>query len=165
MTNPADGGSVDDDALENAFRRLGLDGDELELWLDSAAGEGLPQVARYRFLSALWPKMIDTWWDDTDQKRIGRRLLDAGADPAELILFARTVAFDTVFAMLYHLGGDGLDDGADLPSWALVATQPGEPPRGDVLAGLYEDLLSLDPSGEEGADIVLAHPVPRTNGN
>ncbi|MFF5234383.1 hypothetical protein [Dactylosporangium sp. NPDC000521] len=62
--------------------------------------------------------------------------------------------------MLYYLEDDGRDDCDDLPAWALVQTRAGEPPSGQVLAGLFEDLLSLDPSGNEGADIVPLLPGP-----
>ncbi|WP_432838245.1 hypothetical protein [Dactylosporangium sp. CA-092794] len=159
MGDTAGGGSVDRAALRGAFRRLGLD-DELELWVAAEAEEGMPQLARYRFLSALWPKMIDTWRSDTDRNRIARSLLADGANREELIQFARSVAYDTVFSMLYYLEDDGRDDCADLPTWALVQTRAGEPPSGQVLGALFEDLLSLDPSGNEGADIVPLLPGP-----
>ncbi|GAA1779860.1 hypothetical protein [Luedemannella helvata] len=104
--------------------------------------------------------MIDTWRRDTERNRIARSLLADGAGREELIQFARAVAYDTVFSMLYYLEDDGRDDCNDLPAWALVQTAADGQPTGRVLGGLFEDLLSLDPSGNEGADIVPQLPGP-----
>jgi hypothetical protein len=151
---------MDRAALRDAFRRLGLDEGEVELWAAAEAEEGTPQLARYRFLSGLWPKMIDSWRHHTERNRIARRLLADGANRDELIQFARAVAYDTVFSMLYYLEDDGRDDCDDLPTWALVQTRADEQPTGQVLGALFEDLLGLDPSGNEGADIVPRLPGP-----
>ena len=58
------------------------------------------------------------------------RLLEAGASRRDLRLICRAIAYETVFATLYSLSDPGL-------------------PENDV--GLYEDLLTSDPSGMEGA--------------
>jgi len=78
MDDTAGRGSMDRVALRAAFRRLGLIEGEVELWVEAEAEEGTPQLARYRFLSALWPKMIDSWRHHTGRNRIARRLLAEG---------------------------------------------------------------------------------------
>ncbi|WP_344089046.1 hypothetical protein [Luedemannella helvata] len=53
MNDTAGEDSVDIVALRDGFRRLGLADGQMELWVASEAEEGIPQLARYRFLSAL----------------------------------------------------------------------------------------------------------------
>lgn len=65
-----------------------------------------------------------------------------------------------MFSMLYYLGDDGRDDCDDLPAWALVQIRTDGQPTGQVLGALFEDLLGLDPSGNDGADIVPLLPGP-----
>lgn len=49
--------------------------------------------------------------------------------------------------MLYHLEDADGDD--DLPAWELVEAGP----PGRTVNGLFEDLMTLDPSGAEAADL------------
>jgi len=107
--------------------------------------------------------MIDSWRHHTERNRVARRLLADGADREDLIQFARAVAYDTVFSMLYYLEDDGRDDCDNLPTWALVQAGADQTPSGRVLGALFEDLLGLDPSGNEGADIVPRLPGPWVN--
>src|SRR5436190_6331952 len=72
-------------------------------WVRSEIDEGLPQAARYRFLRALWPEMIDSWRYGIDRLDVARPLLHQGVDRDDLVLVARAVAYETVFAMLYYL--------------------------------------------------------------
>jgi hypothetical protein len=64
--------------------------------------------------------------------------------------------------MLYYLDDDGRDDCDDLPAWALGQTRADGQPTGQVLPALFEDLLGLDPSGNDRADIVPLLPGPWT---
>ena len=146
-------------ALGEAFRRIGLD-DDVDSWVASELGEDIPQLTRYRFLSGLWPKMIDSWRQRIAAEPAAQRLLAAGASRDDLAQLARAVAYDTVFALLYYLEDDGRDDCDDLPFWSLVETTGNLEPTGRRVAGLFEDLLILDPSGNEGIDLVEPLPGP-----
>jgi hypothetical protein len=123
-------------------------------WVRSEIAEGIPQVARYRFLSRLWPELIDGWQTGISHVPAAQRAVEAGASREDLVGLARVVAYETVFAMLVHLdvgGSDGSVEG--LPSWNLVEADPGGSSTGRGIGGLYEDLLGFDPSGREGQDL------------
>lgn len=59
------------------------------------------------------------------------RLLAAGAAPRDLALVLRATAYDAVFGTLYALSDDGGDSG-------------------NAVRGLYEELLTAEPSGTCG---------------
>ncbi|WP_238008728.1 hypothetical protein KZZ52_03095 [Dactylosporangium sp. AC04546] len=122
-------------------------------WVRSEVTENIPQAARYRFLHTLWPRMIDAWQTGIDNIPAAQRALQAGADHDDLARLARVVAYETVFGLLYHLDDDDPDELANaLPGWRLVETDSDGTPTGRTVEGLYESLLSLDPSGRDGSD-------------
>ena len=136
--------------LLDAFKQLGCD--DADRWARSEIEDDIPQLARYRFVSTLWPQMIDSWHDGMPHIPAAQRALDAGVSEDDLTLLARAVAYETVFLMLHHLGAE--HDAADeLPSWALAELTPAGAATGRHLAALHEDLLALDPSGREGDDL------------
>jgi len=103
---------------------------------------------RDEFLRIVWEQIIDapksdSWIDNFIAEATNRpdrsfadagvalqRLLDGGADRADLSKVARAIAYETVFSLMYMLDDPGVDDG-------------------DVFM-LHESLLSADPSGMEG---------------
>ena len=91
-------------------------------WAGSEITENFPQVARFRFLHQLWPQFIDTWREGVNTVPAAQRAIDAGADPDDLARFARSVAYETVFGLLYHLDDDGLKRtlDEDVPYWVLA---------------------------------------------
>jgi hypothetical protein len=140
---------------EELRRRLSLTGcADPEGWVQSEVGENIPQAARYRFLHRLWPRMIDSWGDGIDNLPAAQRALRAGADRDDLVRLARAVAYETVFDLLVYLDHDQPDDAARaLPSWWLSELDPAGNPTGRLVQALYEDLLTLDPSGRDGQDL------------
>lgn len=136
--------------LLGALAQLGCD--DPVGWARSEIEEDIPQLARYRFLRTLWPQLIDSWCTRITNLPAARRAFEAGASHDDLTRLSRAVAYETVFGMLYHLADD--DQSADeLPSWALTEISPAGNATGRLLDGLYEDLLTLDPSGHEGQDL------------
>lgn len=134
-------------------------------WVRSEIDEEIPQAARYRFLRTLWPDMIDSW-RNIETCDAARPLLEQGVDRDQLVRVAREVAYETVFAMLYHLGDDKTDDDdpvSRLPMWRLVEVDAAGRDTGRPVDALYEDLLGMDPSGTDGADIVRYLPGPWHN--
>ncbi len=84
----------------------------------------------------------------------GRRLLDAGANRDDLVLPARAVAYEAVFSAVDELdcGGDVNVSGVDV-GWVVMESGEDGASAGRPLAGLHEDLLTMDPSGRDGADL------------
>lgn len=153
------------ETLTAAFAALGAP--DPAGWARSEAQEDIPQLARFCFLRSVWPKLIDTWtrdvgWverlSDSDTEPFAdasvglSRMRDAGVEPIDVGRVARWVAYETVFGLLYHLGCGIDDDAGDAaPGWQLMETAGFDGAlTGRSIAGLYEDLLGLDPSGLEG---------------
>jgi hypothetical protein len=140
--------------------------------------EDIAQLARFRFLRGLWPQLIDgprdtidTWIANVRRSRSrdpkGRApfadgqaamatLLDLGATPEQLGAFARMVAADAVFGVLFRLDDPHDDDisaelASRLPHWQLMEVSGARcVPTGRDLGGLYDDLVSMDPSDRKG---------------
>jgi hypothetical protein len=83
-----------------------------------------------------------------------RRLLEAGADRDDLVLLARAMAYEAIFATVNEL-----DCGADVnvagfdAGWVVVESGEDGSPTGRFLSGLHEDLLTMDLSGQDGAHL------------
>ncbi|MFC8722634.1 hypothetical protein [Kitasatospora sp. NPDC057198] len=110
--------------------------------------------ARYALLRALWRDAIDGWSAPgaLEQLPAARRLLAAGADREDLARLARAVAYEAVFMATETLD-HGQDAAAPGAGWTLLETGGDGEPTGRPLDGLHEDLLALDPSGHDGADL------------
>ncbi|MEW1698246.1 hypothetical protein [Streptomyces sp. NPDC091278] len=125
-------------------------------WARSQVEENQPQLARFVLLRSLWRGAIDGWADPgaLEQVTAARRLLDAGADRNDLVLLARAVAYEAVFAAVDELdcGGDVDVSGVDV-GWVVVESCDDDSSTSRPLAGLHEDLLTIDPSGRNGADL------------
>lgn len=132
--------------------------------------EGIPQVARAMFLSSLWPKQIDHFTTDlswikqaiedyhrdpngafADAGEALERMVTAAATPDDLGRVARFVAYVTIFQLLYHLDFGSHQEIDDGPGWQLMEVDPGTGLTGREIGGLYEDLLTMDPSGRDGS--------------
>jgi hypothetical protein len=76
-------------------------------------------------------------------------LSQQGVDREDLVRVARAVAYNPVFSMLYYLGDVGAcgDAVGRLLRWRLVDTDEDGPITGRTVDGLFESLLSMDPSG------------------
>ncbi|MGA5069055.1 hypothetical protein ACPB9E_35685 [Streptomyces exfoliatus] len=142
------------ESLRTQFEALGAP--DAPDWARSEIDENQPQLARFVLLRSLWRGAIDGWADPgaLEQVAAARRLLDAGADRDDVELMARTVAYEAVFATV-----DELDAGADVNvsgvdvGWVVMESGEDGSPTGRRLSGLHEDLLTMDPSGRDGADL------------
>ncbi|WP_260606475.1 hypothetical protein [Streptomyces sp. WAC08241] len=142
------------ESLRARFEALGAaDGGD---WAKSEICEDLPHLARFVLLRSLWHGPIGSWADPgaLDQLPAAQRLLAAGADKEDLVRLVRAVAYEAVFATL-----DELDSGSDVNvsgidvGWLVMESGEDGTPTGRALSGLHEDLLAMDPSGREGADL------------
>ncbi|MGW2464680.1 hypothetical protein ACWC2M_37745 [Streptomyces sp. NPDC001761] len=125
-------------------------------WIKSEVMEDLPQLARFVLLRSLWHGAIDGWMEpgSLDQLPAAHRLLAAGADRDDLVRLVRAVACEAVFATLDELdaGGDVNVSGVET-GWVVMESGEDGSSTGRALSGLHEDLLTLDPSGRDGADL------------
>ncbi|MEU7696945.1 hypothetical protein [Streptomyces sp. NPDC039028] len=142
------------ESLRTQFRALGAA--DPSVWARSEIEENQPHLARFILLRSLWRGAIESWADPgaLEQVPAARRLLDAGADRADLALLARAVAYEAVFAVVDELdcGGDVSVSGVDV-GWTVMETGEDGSSTGRPLMGLHEDLLGTDPSGRDGADL------------
>ncbi|MER7753906.1 hypothetical protein [Kitasatospora sp. NPDC097643] len=122
----------------------------------SEIDEDRPELARFTLLRTLWHGAVDGWAAQgaLDQVPAARRLLAAGADRGDLVLLARAVAYEAVFATVDELdeGGNVNAGGVD-GGWLVLESGADGSPTGRRLSGLHEDLLTTDPSGRDGADL------------
>jgi len=112
--------------------------------------------ARALLLASVWRDGVDPWRDIDTMRRLpaARRLLDAGADPADVSVALRAAALDAAFAVLARLD-DGrapvAQDGD--PGWRLVRTRPDGAPTPEPIDHLHSELLAHDPTGAAGVDL------------
>jgi hypothetical protein len=142
-------------ALRDRFAAAGAD--EPHLWARSEISEGIPQMARFLLLRSLWSEAINQWQQPSSIERMpaAHRLLQAGADRADITMVARAAAFETVLSVISLLDEGrppGLDDAA-LPGWCLQETDNDDNPTGRRVGGLHESVLETDPSGHEAEDL------------
>jgi hypothetical protein len=153
--------------LTEAFRKLGARNPELSA--RSQMTEGVPRFAMLAFLRQAWKYVIDeddeSWIDDlvnnADEKRnepcsgLGpavKRMLAAGVPRADIVDVVRITQYQLLFNLCYQLSDpsevDFLDSTMPPVDWKLFEVNA----KGEALApmdGLYESVLSLDPTGRE----------------
>jgi hypothetical protein len=134
---------VRDSAISLAARFEELGAPDSEVWVRSEISENIPQLARFMILRSLWREAISPWMDvgALNDLAAARRLIDAGADPHDVLLVARAGAYDAVAAAVGVLdeGGDP-DAGENAPGWHLVETDAECNPTGRDIGGLHESL-------------------------
>ncbi|KAB1976806.1 hypothetical protein [Streptomyces triticiradicis] len=142
------------ESLRAQFGALGVT-DPLDL-IRSEVMEDLPQLARFVLLRSLWRGAIDGWTEPGSLDRLpaAQRLLAAGADPGDLVRLVRAVAYEAVFTTLDELdaGGDVNVPGVEA-GWMVMESDGDGSSTGRALSGLHEDILTMDPSGHDGADL------------
>jgi len=139
------------EALRDRFAELGAE--DPEGWAKSEIVEDIAQQARFVFLRSLWREAIDGWAAGLERLPSGRRLLEGGAERSDLEKLARVAAYEAVFTVLNRLDeGHDPDAPVDSPGWSLLE-RAGDDLTGRPVDGLHESILTLDPSGREGADL------------
>jgi hypothetical protein len=144
------------DPLEGLTQRLReLGAPDPENWASSELHEDIPQTAAFVAMRNLWPDLIHPWRDPEVLARVpaSRALLDAGVAPEVVSKAMCVAAFQGVIGTLWELaGGDETPAGA--PWVRLMEVAPDGQLTGRAVGGLHESLLSIDPTGEEGADFL-----------
>lgn len=141
------------DALTDRLRELGAP--DPEEWAASELEEDIPQTAAFVAMRNLWPDLIDIWRDPAVIARspAAQALLGAGVAPELVSRAMGHAALQGVMGTLWGLtGGDEIPDGA--PWVQLMEVDPRGKVTGRVVSGLHESILSLDPSGQDGSDLL-----------
>ena len=112
-------------------------------------------MARFLILRRLWGLAIDGWSAETIPRLpAARRLLHAGGDRGDVVRVMRAAAYEATFAILYHVAYGSDDEAPEgLPGWQLMELDGEGRHTGRAIDALYESLLTMDPSGRDGADL------------
>jgi hypothetical protein len=140
-----------------------------ERWARSQIEEGKPQFARFVFLREAWNSVIkdgDTTWIESSiaesERRptdpgagIGpalKRILESGADPADLAVVVRVMQWQVLAALTEQLDDSRAVDypSNDVPrvNWALYQLDKDDNPLHPITS-LHESVLQTDPSTRE----------------
>jgi hypothetical protein len=141
-------------ALAARFGELGADGPEE--WARSEIGEGIPHLARFLLLRQLRRDAVAGWTRPGAIENLpaATRLLDAGADRADLVQVASAAAYEAVFAVLEAIDEERDPEAPEeCPGWRLVEVDESGSTTGRQVGGLHEDFQSIGPSGRDGADL------------
>lgn len=141
-------------SLAEKFKELGAQ--DPEEWARSEISENIPQLARFMVLRALWREAISPWMDASALSDVAaaQRLIDAGADPHDVLLVARAGAYEAVVAAVCVLDEGGDPDAREGdPGWHLIETDAECNPTGREIGGLHESLGETDPSGDGDVDL------------
>jgi hypothetical protein len=124
-----------------------------------------PALQRWLFLTAVWRCIVNddgAWmneWGDNSKApvpRAIRRMLDAGADPADLTDVVRGMQIDLAFDLLNLLEQSdyGIEDMqariAEPCDWALCEYDQATQNAGRPMADLHSDFYDFDPTGRRG---------------
>lgn len=93
---------------------------------------------RQRIVRRLWETIRALDADNVRNYPAARRLIDAGADSADVVRAMSAAAYEATFNTLFVLTSEEDID---------------ELSESGVAQGLHEDLLSADPTGNEGSDL------------
>lgn len=93
---------------------------------------------RERIIQGLWSHIRDLDLVNVHNFPAADRLISAGADPVDVVRAMAAAAYEATFNTLFVLTSE-----EDIE----------EPAESGEVQGLHEDLLSGDPSGEEGSDL------------
>jgi hypothetical protein len=130
-----------------------------EAWAQSELEEDIPQFARYLLCKTIWEHAIEPWRDEAGLNEFpeAQALLDGGADREQLRLLAGKIAYETMTAIVNaidqgeYVGPAAVPDEA--PGWVIVEIDGKSlKPTGRGAGFIHESILSVDPTGTEGAE-------------
>jgi len=154
--------------LKQIFNELGAE--DPEGWALSQINEGIPQLHRFLFLKKAWSLVMeeqdDSWidrsiksWRDhpnapfSGQGRALDHMLTSGVERSAIVDIVRAAQVEMIHGICYQmsdpsLSGDEQKLLGDI-GWALVTTNDDYEPTSEVIDGLHESILELDPTGRE----------------
>jgi hypothetical protein len=150
-------------AIERTYdlveRMRSLGAPDPESWAQSEITEDIAQEATWLLVRAIWASCINGLTPDTVTRYApASRAIEAGASVEDIIQAMRGYAYEAAFGVLQLLDAGDVEAPADAPGWTLDEVRYDEDGNahrtGRVLNGVYESLLTSDPSGLEGADFL-----------
>ena len=160
--------STDVETLTEVFRALGAD--DPDVWARAQVDGGRPELHRFLFLKQAWAGVAgeedDSWMDriiaasesDPTAPYAGRglamkRMLEKGVSRSDIVDVVRAAQAEMLFGLCYLLEDPSLsadqEAAAGSVGWALVTTDDDFEPTGEMMTGLYEEVLGTDPTGRE----------------
>lgn len=146
------------DQLIPKIRELG--GYDPEGWAEQEVDDDYPMVAVFLFERGLWDIINSYRHDHRWLERQGseegpvKRLLAAGAHPADIAGLAANVAYDVCFNILVRLEAEGVESVPEgINGWCLMEADRSGHATGRPMHSLHEFLLYFDPSGRDGRDL------------
>ncbi len=154
--------------LTELFRSLGAR--RPDQWASSQIRQKIPQLHRYLFLRQAWTQVFDETDDSWIERVIdgaGRspegpfsgqgqaieRMLSLGVRRSDIVDLVRSSQAEAISGLCYLLDDPLLHDEENERvrslGWALVATNEDFEPTGEVIGGLHESVLEVDPTGRE----------------
>jgi hypothetical protein len=143
--------------LTEALRAAGCP--DPEAWAQSEIEGNIPQFARYLLCKTIWEHAVELWRTEgaLDAFPEARALVTAGADPEQLRLLGGKIAYETMTAIVNaidqgeYIGPAPVPD--DAPGWTIVEVDGRSlKPTGRKAGFIHESILSVDPTGTEGAE-------------
>lgn len=147
------------------FDRLGAR--DAESWATSQVNERIPQLQRFLFLRQAWRGILDERnvdWIQNQMKESDRnpggpyagvgsalkRCLSKGISPQDLTDIVRGTQAEMLFQLTYLLDDPGFSE-PELANfaWGLFQVDENDNPIPPRIGGLYESVLSTDPTGRE----------------
>lgn len=113
-----------------------------------------------RLLAAIWQNIRSVEASNVERIKAAAQVVAGGARPEDVAAVMQAGALMAAFDLLYLVAGEHseLDDPDATTGWALVeADLVGDEviPRPErAMDGIYEMLLTSDPTGREGQDIL-----------
>lgn len=152
--------------LTALFNKLGAD--DPDSWAKSQINEGIPQLLRFIFLKHAWDFVVseeDFSWIQNEINNSRRypgnpysgigialeKCLEKGAKKSHLTEIARGLQAEMIFniARIIDTPEIPLDSSLDDVEWGLFQVDKEGKPIGRKIHGLYESVLTFDPTGRE----------------
>lgn len=148
---------MDEQLAQLTARMTELGAPDPEGWARSEIEEDIPQQARFLVLRSLWPWTIDRLTASPREIKAASRLLDAGADPADVAQLIASTAVRAIFDTLVRIDeGRDWEAPEDSPGWALIEVEAGHEEDqlpGRWVGGLHESLSGV--VSDERADAAM----------
>jgi hypothetical protein len=147
----------DRDRLIATLRAAGCD--DPEGWADSELQEDIPQLARYLLCKAIWEDAMEPWRQPgaLGSYPEAQALLASGVDAEQLRRLGGRIAYDAMTAVITAIDQEQYVGEADVPhdapGWIVVEVDGKSlEPTGRNAGFIHESILSVDPTGTEGAE-------------
>lgn len=126
---------------------------ELGLWHSSAGSDRLGSMDEVsaELLRLAWQSVRSWRADNVSNLPAASRLVDAGAEPADVATAMNAAGYGAALSMMHMLDERGDPNGEPRRDWWVLV----DPALGTPISALHEEFLMADPSGNEGSDLFM----------